>query len=156
MRCWRDLLAGRAAPDRAAAAAAAERGGPGAGLRRGQPVVSVDAKKKELVGRFANGGRKWRPSGEPEQVNLHDFPDPTLGKAIPYGVYDLGATADGWVSGPTTTPRRSRSRRCGVGGSRSVVAATRRPIGCWCVRMPAGPKATGAGGGGKSGPGGGG
>jgi hypothetical protein len=61
-----------------------------------QPVVSVDAKKKELVGRFANGGREWQPAGEPEQVNVHDFPDPTLGKAISCGVYDLGRNA-GWV-----------------------------------------------------------
>src|SRR5271169_1915170 len=61
------------------------------------PVVSVDAKKKELVGEFKNGGREWRPAGEPVQVDTHDFPDRELGKAIPYGVYDL--TADtGWVS----------------------------------------------------------
>jgi hypothetical protein len=65
-------------------------------LAAGQPVVSVDAKKKELVGRFANGGAEWRPSGEPEQVDVHDFPDPTLGKAIPYGIYDVGANR-GWV-----------------------------------------------------------
>jgi hypothetical protein len=65
-------------------------------LDDGQPVVSVDTKKKELVGRFANGGREWQPTGEPEQVGVHDFPDPTLGKAIPYGIYDLGANA-GWV-----------------------------------------------------------
>jgi DDE family transposase len=66
-------------------------------LAAGQPVVSVDTKKKELVGRFANGGREWQPSGEPERVNVHDFPDPQVGKAIPYGVYDLGRNA-GWVS----------------------------------------------------------
>jgi hypothetical protein len=65
-------------------------------LAAGQPVVSVDTKKKELVGSFANGGREWQPSGEPERVNVHDFPDPTLGKAIPYGVYDLGRNS-GWV-----------------------------------------------------------
>jgi Rhodopirellula transposase DDE domain len=65
-------------------------------LAAGQPVVSVDTKKKELVGRFANGGREWQPAGEPERVNVHDFPDPTLGKAIPYGVYDVGANR-GWV-----------------------------------------------------------
>jgi Rhodopirellula transposase DDE domain len=59
-------------------------------LAAGQPVVSVDTKKKELVGRFANGGREWQPTGEPDQVNVHDLPDPTLGKAIPYGVYDPG------------------------------------------------------------------
>ena len=61
------------------------------------PVVSVDAKKKELVGEFKNGGREWRPAGEPAQVGTHDFPDRELGKAIPYGVYDLTANA-GWVS----------------------------------------------------------
>jgi hypothetical protein len=60
-------------------------------------VVSVDTKKKELVGTFANGGREWQPSGEPERVNVHDFPNPKVGKAIPYGVDDLGHNA-GWVS----------------------------------------------------------
>src|SRR5271170_5483260 len=61
------------------------------------PVVSVEAKKKELGGELKNGGREWRPAGEPVQVDTHDFPDRELGKAIPYGVYDL--TADtGWVS----------------------------------------------------------
>jgi hypothetical protein len=66
-------------------------------LAAGQPVVSVDTKKKELVGRYANGGAEWQPAGEPERVGVHDFPDPEVGKAIPYGVYDLGANA-GWVS----------------------------------------------------------
>jgi len=59
-------------------------------LTRGQPVVSVDAKKKELVGDFKNAGRTWRPVKQPIQVQVHDFPDPTLGKAVPYGIYDLG------------------------------------------------------------------
>jgi len=63
----------------------------------GQPVVSVDAKKKELVGAFKNGGREWQPTGQPEPVNVHDFPDPRLGKAIPYGIYDVGRNA-GWVT----------------------------------------------------------
>jgi transposase len=63
----------------------------------GDPVISVDTKKKELVGQFANGGREWRPAGEPVKVNVHDFRDPELGKAIPYGVYDLGANT-GWVN----------------------------------------------------------
>jgi hypothetical protein len=63
----------------------------------GEPVISVDTKKKELVGDFKNGGREWRPTGEPEAVRVHDFPDKELGKAIPYGVYDLGENA-GWVS----------------------------------------------------------
>jgi transposase len=64
---------------------------------RGHPVVSVDTKKKELVGEFKNGGREWRPQGEPQAVRVHDFADPHLGKAIPYGVYDLTANT-GWVS----------------------------------------------------------
>ena len=62
-----------------------------------QPVVSVDTKKKELIGPFHNGGREWAPKGEPEQVRVHDFPDQELGKVIPYGVYDM-ATNSGWVS----------------------------------------------------------
>jgi hypothetical protein len=63
----------------------------------GQPVVSVDAKKKELVGAFKNGGREWQPAGQPERVNVHDFPDRMVGKAIPYGVYDVTANT-GWVA----------------------------------------------------------
>jgi transposase len=66
-------------------------------LAAGQPVVSVDTKKKELVGNYANGGAEWQPSGSPVEVTVHDFPDPKVGKAIPYGVYDLGANT-GWVS----------------------------------------------------------
>ncbi|MBV8231505.1 MAG: ISAzo13 family transposase [Planctomycetaceae bacterium] len=65
--------------------------------KRGQPVVSVDTKKKELVGEFKNVGEEWQPKGEPVEVNVHDFPDKGLGKAIPYGVYDL-ASNEGWVS----------------------------------------------------------
>jgi transposase len=66
-------------------------------MRRGQPAISVDTKKKELVGDFKNGGREWRPSGDAEKVRVHDFIDPKLGKAIPYGVYDLARNA-GWVA----------------------------------------------------------
>ncbi len=65
--------------------------------QRGQPVISVDTKKKELVGPFKNGGREWHPKGEPEEVDVHDFPDPELGKVIPYGVFDLSEN-EGWVS----------------------------------------------------------
>lgn len=65
--------------------------------KRGQPVISVDTKKKELVGDFKNAGREWHPSGQPPEVRVHDFQDAELGKAIPYGVYDLSANA-GWVS----------------------------------------------------------
>src|SRR5262245_30234870 len=65
--------------------------------KRGQPVVSVDTKKKELVGDFKNSGREWHEQGEPEEVRIHDFKDPALCKAVPYGVYDLPHN-QGWVS----------------------------------------------------------
>jgi hypothetical protein len=64
---------------------------------RDQPAISVDTKKKELVGDFKNSGRQWRPEGRPQEVRVHDFQDPALGKAIPYGVYDL-LNNQGWVS----------------------------------------------------------
>jgi hypothetical protein len=66
-------------------------------MRQQQPAISVDTKKKELVGDFKNGGRAWRPRGRPERVRVHDFLDPAKGKAIPYGVYDV-ARNTGWVS----------------------------------------------------------
>ena len=66
-------------------------------VERGVPVISVDTKKKELVGNFKNGGREWQPKGEPDLVDVHDFPSDAVGKAIPYGVYDLAAN-DGFVS----------------------------------------------------------
>ena len=65
--------------------------------QRGQPVISVDAKKKEPLGALKNAGREWRPKGEPEEVKVYDFVDPELGKAIPYGVYDISEN-QGWVS----------------------------------------------------------
>ena len=65
--------------------------------RQGQPVVSIDTKKKELVGEFKNAGQEWEPQGQPVNVKVHDFPEKQLGKAIPYGVYDL-ASNEGWVS----------------------------------------------------------
>ena len=66
-------------------------------LQRGQPVISVDTKKKELVGDFKNAGREWQPMGTPEEVQVHDFPGDSVGKAIPYGVYDM-ARNEAWVS----------------------------------------------------------
>jgi transposase len=66
-------------------------------LQDRQPIISIDCKKKELVGDFKNGGREWRPKGEPELVRVHDFKDKQLGKAIPYGVYDIAANR-GWVN----------------------------------------------------------
>jgi hypothetical protein len=65
--------------------------------QHGNPVISVDAKKKELVGDFKNAGREWHPKAEPLAVRVHDFVDKELGKALPYGVYDVGAN-EGWVS----------------------------------------------------------
>lgn len=66
-------------------------------MAAGEPVASVDAKKKEMIGNFAPRGQQWRPRGEPIETKSHDFPDPELGKAIPYGVFDIAANA-GWVS----------------------------------------------------------
>jgi len=66
-------------------------------LSKGLPVISVDTKKKELVGQYRNGGREWCPAGDPEKVHVHDFPDRVLGKAIPYGIYDVGQNL-GWVN----------------------------------------------------------
>jgi Rhodopirellula transposase DDE domain len=66
-------------------------------LKRHQPVISVDTKKKELLGDFKNGGREYRRRGQPQEVRVHDFQDKELGKAVPYGVYDL-AHNEGWVS----------------------------------------------------------
>jgi hypothetical protein len=69
-------------------------------IAAGEPVISVDTKKKELIGDYTNGGREWQPTGEPQRVNVHDFPDRALGefaKAIPYGIYDV-SNDEGWVS----------------------------------------------------------
>jgi Rhodopirellula transposase DDE domain len=66
-------------------------------LAAGEPAISVDTKKKELVGDFRNGGREWRPKGSPEEVRIHDFVIPELGRAAPYGVYDIASNA-AWVS----------------------------------------------------------
>jgi len=68
-----------------------------AALAAGEPAISVDTKKKELVGDFKNGGREWRPKGSPEQVRVHDFVIPELGRAVPYGVYDIADNV-GWVN----------------------------------------------------------
>ena len=106
-------------------------------LGTGDPVISVDTKKKELVGPYKNGGREWRPSGDPQRVKVHDFVDRALGKANPYGVYDVG-TNTGWVSvgtdhdtaafavntiatwwrnaGKTSHPKASRLLICADGG----------------------------------------
>ena len=79
----------------------------GAFIARGQPVISVDTKKKELVGDFKNAGREWQPLGAPERVRVHDFPGDAVGKAIPYGVYDM-ARNEAWGQ------RGSRPRHAGL------------------------------------------
>jgi len=84
-----------------------------------QPVISVDTKKKELVGDFKNAGRQWRPTGQPEPVRVHDFLIPERGKAIPYGVYDLTRNA-GWVS---------------VGIDHDTATFAARTIGRWWRKM---------------------
>ena len=96
-------------------------------LDRGEPVISVDTKKKELVGQRSNGGVEYQPSGLPERVDVHDFPDPEVGKAIPYGVYDIGANT-GWVS---------------VGDDHDTAAFAVATIGRWwdMVGAPTYPKA---------------
>jgi hypothetical protein len=66
-------------------------------LERNQPVISVDTKKKELVGDFKNGGQEWQPQGEPEKALVHDFPTDAIGKAIPYGIYDMKRN-EAWVN----------------------------------------------------------
>lgn len=66
-------------------------------MAAGEPVISVDGKKKEKVGNFAPSGREWQPAGEPVEVNMHDFPDKELGKVTPYGIYDIAAN-NGWVT----------------------------------------------------------
>jgi hypothetical protein len=66
-------------------------------LRARRPVISVDTKKKELVGAYKNAGREWRPKGDPIEVLTHDFPDPEVPKAVPYGIYDIGENK-GWVN----------------------------------------------------------
>jgi hypothetical protein len=85
----------------------------------GQPVISVDTKKKELVGNFKNAGKQWRPKGTPELVRVHDFIIPEQGKAIPYGVYDLTRNA-GWVS---------------VGIDHDTASFAARTIGRWWQKM---------------------
>ncbi|EQD78116.1 rhodopirellula transposase family protein, partial [mine drainage metagenome] len=97
-------------------------------LRGGNPVISVDAKKKEVLGQRANGGKEYHPKGRPERVDVHDFPDPTVGKAIPYGVYDIAAN-EGFVV---------------VGGDHDTAAFAVATIGRWwdMVGSRAYPKAT--------------
>lgn len=82
---------------------------------RGQPVISVDTKKKELIGEFRNPGREWQRHGEPVEVLVHDFIDKALGKVIPYGIYDVSAN-QGWVSVGLIMTRHALPPKRSVGG----------------------------------------
>lgn len=86
-------------------------------LRRSDPVISVDKKRKELVGSVGHSERECRRKGQPPELNVHEFIDPELGKAIPYGVYDIARNKAGSVSELTTTPRSLQSLRSSVGGA---------------------------------------
>ena len=99
-------------------------------LAHRQPAISVDTKKRELVGDFKNNGRELRPKGDPEKVRVHDFPIPELGRATPYGVYDM-ARNRGWVSvGVDHDTAALRSRRSAAGGARWGRPLIRRRSAC--------------------------
>ena len=94
------------------------------------PVISVDTKKKELVGDFKNAGQEWNPKGQPEPVRVHDFVDKELGKVNPYGVYDKIANV-GWVTLVLNTIRRNlRSRAFGDGGTKWDLGCTQTQQSC--------------------------
>jgi hypothetical protein len=98
-------------------------------MAAGEPVISVDAKKREMIGNYAGPGREWEPAGRPARVRDHDFPDPALGWAVPYGVYDLAADA-GWVSvgtdGSTAAFAVETIRRWWSGAGRAAYPRARR------------------------------
>ena len=94
----------------------------------GDPVISVDTKKKELVGNFAADGREYEPVGQPRKVLVHDFADKDLGKVAPYGVYDIAA--GGSTSAPTPTPGSSPWNPSAAGGTPWAATPTPVPAGC--------------------------
>jgi len=101
-----------------------------AAIAQSRPAISIDTKKKERVGEYANGGWEWAPKGEPVAVNVHDFPAKTLGKAIPYGIYDIGAD-NGFVNvGIIKETAAFAVASIAAGGSSSARRATRLPGPC--------------------------
>ena len=90
-------------------------------LKQGEAVISVDTKKKELVGDFKNAGREWELKGQPEEVRVHDFAirEPDKGKVAPYGVYDLGRNCNNWPTKPVWKFRSATSRRAPASGTKS-------------------------------------
>jgi hypothetical protein len=98
-----------------------------AALAAGEPVISVDTKKKELVGDFKNAGREWRPAGQPQDVRVHDFLIKELGRAVPYASTIWPTTPVGSASAWIMTHRRSRFSRSAAGGLKSAVPDTEEP-----------------------------
>lgn len=105
--------------------------------KTGQPVISVDTKKKELLGQFANMGREWQPEGEQPKVLVHDFPADSVGKTIPYGVYDVSRNEALVSVGMDHTRPRSPSPAFAVGGTRWGSEHTRTPRNCTPSQTPA-------------------
>ena len=99
-------------------------------MASGDPVISVDTKKKELVGTYKNAGREWHPEGEPEHVKVHDSSTPPSGKPTRTASTTLRTTSGGCRSAPTTTPPRLQWKPSAVGGNTSAGRCTRRPPGC--------------------------
>jgi hypothetical protein len=90
-------------------------------------AISIDPKKKELVGEFKNAGREWHRAGQASKANIYDFPSMADGKTIPYGIYNIAETPASYRSGSTRTPRSSPSPRSRRGGSSSDQSATPTP-----------------------------
>jgi len=95
--------------------------------KAGEPVISVDTKKKEIVGEFSNGGAEWHPAGEPTRTKTHDFVDKELGRAVPYGVYDLANDEAGSASATPRTQPVSPSKPSDAGGRPWVDLAFQTP-----------------------------
>jgi hypothetical protein len=117
----------------------------GAAVTAGQPAISIDTKKKELVGEFTNAGREWRPKGKPEKTLTHDFPSDAKGKAIPFGVYDIAANEGSSTSGSRQRPRNWPLPRSARGGMTSAPAATPTPPRCRSPPTAAAATATASG-----------
>lgn len=102
--------------------------------RTGDPMISVDTKKKELVGAFKNAGRRWLPQGKPDEVTVHDFPHLGKGRAIPYGAYDIARNRAVVNVGSRMTRPNSPWKASGGGGAWMGNGITREPVGCSFVR----------------------
>ena len=111
----------------------------------GDPVISVDAKKKEKIGQYKQAGRSWRPKGQPEKTNVHDFIDKELGKVTPYGVYDLAANS-GWVAvGTDHDTAQFAVHTIRAWWQKLGREVYRRRHGCWSPPMAGAPTGTGPG-----------